>query len=417
MSFRQILSPARPAHDGPGDPVLPPSSEPVNDATGPWDAHVVSSDPSWFTSIPPSRKWLLRDARTNAGVLPLGKVGLLLAEGGLGKTMALVQLAIAMATGSDWLGSFTIPAPGKVLVILGEEDEEEAQRRAFNAVRSARARAPEAGRIVVMPLAGVPCTMVEADERGKIVDAPFLVWLRRYLEKHGPFSLVLVDPLSRFAGTDAETDNASATRFIQALESIATVTGATVLVAHHTNKDARKPGATVSGASARGSSAIFDGVRWGASMSAEKVSCNDPDVDARLGELVTLAIVKSNYSPKGDPVLLRRDRDNGGALLALDVQDHQIVSEARASSNPTAKRQLAKDERALARHSELSELVKVILRESPGLSGRALLAAVQAKRGSCSRATLDAAIASLGGALRVERGPDRSNLHYLAGDS
>ena len=60
----------------------------------------------------------------------------------------------------------------------------------------------------------------------------------------GGFRLVVVDPLSRFAGPDAEKDNAAATRFMQALESLAAPDRA-ILNAHHTNKLSRGPGGSL----------------------------------------------------------------------------------------------------------------------------------------------------------------------------
>ncbi len=383
----------------------------------PWTERVTSSETAWFTDAPPKRRWLLRDGRTalSTGVLPLGKVGLLIAEGGAGKTMTLVALAIAGATGATWFGCYVVATAGRVLLLLGEEDAEEVHRRCYSVARATGAPVPKPGSITVLPLAGLPCPMVEADEKGNAQDAAFLHWLRSYIAQHGPFTLILVDPLSRFAGADAEIDNAAATRFVQALESIATETGATVIVAHHTNKTARGNGAAVTGASARGSSAIYDGVRWAAALSSEHVEMGDPDTAARLGELVTLSIVKSNYSRKGEPLLLRRDQENGGALLPLDEIDLQMVRDARAHLAPRVQRQAKRDEAGKARTTSVADAIRAALRTAPGLSGRKLLAAVVARLGQCSRPTLDAAVAALGAEIRTVDGPDRSTLHYLAG--
>jgi hypothetical protein len=93
----------------------------------------------WCTSAPLPRDWILRDARTPAsdGVLPRGKVGMLLGEGGVSKTMALIQLGVAVATATPWLGALDVPAAGRVLLVLGEEDKEEVRRRIYHAVRAA----------------------------------------------------------------------------------------------------------------------------------------------------------------------------------------------------------------------------------------------------------------------------------------
>ena len=300
-----------------------------------WESRIIVTPSVWYTDAPPKRDWLLRDSRTRRGVLPLGKVGQIIAEGGAGKTIALIQAAIALATCTPWLGTFLPEKEGRSLLVLGEEDALEAQRRIYNARRSANTPTPPDGSIVVLPLAGVVCAMIESDERGDVVDAPFLPWLVDYLTKNGPFSLVGIDPLSRFAGPKAETDNAAATRFIQALESLIVPSGgATVLNLHHVNKMSRSSG-HLDASSGRGSSAFVDGARWQASLGVERVKLEHREEQERLGEIVTFTVTKSNYAMKPEPVLLRRDRDHGGALHELDAADLAAVNEARKAKAAT----------------------------------------------------------------------------------
>ena len=45
---------------------------------------------------------------------------MLVGAGGAGKTHALAQLAISIATGTNWLGKFPIEQPGFVFMGLGE---------------------------------------------------------------------------------------------------------------------------------------------------------------------------------------------------------------------------------------------------------------------------------------------------------
>jgi RecA-family ATPase len=184
---------------------------------------------------PPPIDWFLRDARANgAGVLQRGKVGMLVGEGGAGKPMALCQLAIAVATGGLWLGTFMLPRnPGRALLLLGEEDAPEVQRRLYNAVRATGSDHPSEGSIVVMPLAGVPCPMVELDRvTRQAYDGAFLDELRTYLADQPAFDLIVVDPLSRFAPANTM---ATSLRLVQVLESIAQDYKATVFVSHLTH--------------------------------------------------------------------------------------------------------------------------------------------------------------------------------------
>ena len=253
----------------------------------PWESRLTVVPQEWYETPAPARQWLLRDSRNNSeGVFPLGKVGLLAAEGGAGKTMAVVQLALAVASGTPWLGTFETPNPGKVLMILGEEDAEEVHRRIHRAAHldDHRAHPPE-GAIVTLPLTGIACPMIEDGE-----DGAFLVWLREHVSQTGPYKLIVADPVSRFCGPDAERDNAAGTRFCQALESLVVPSGgASILGSHHVNKQSRGSGATVDASSAQGSSAIVDGVRWVSTIGVEHIP------DAAIDTVLTFAVPKTNY--------------------------------------------------------------------------------------------------------------------------
>lgn len=294
-----------------------------------WDALWRPLEAATFNERPPPRAWLLDK------VLPLGKVGMLAAEGGAGKTIALCQLALSVATGMPWLGTFNVhpAAVGRVLLILGEEDAEEVRRRMWNASQSMKLGpsmlAAAQQRIVALSLAGVPCSFLEHNG-AELTDSPFAGWLRRKLGEPGdPWRLIVLDPLSRFAGADAETDNAAATRFIQSVEALTTRTGATAIVAHHTNKGARGSDATPTTGAARGSSALTDGARWVATMKSEKLVHGDSTINDRLDRVVTIEVTKSNYSKRPAPVTMRHDNEHGGALVRCDETDLALLEEVR----------------------------------------------------------------------------------------
>jgi hypothetical protein len=262
--------------------------------------------------MPAPRRWLLSrpDDDTNRmgnpiGVLPLGKTGLLVAQGGSGKTIALIQLAISVATGRKWLDYFFVPQPGRVLLALAEEDGEELDRRIYDLSGSMRltdAQRELVGRnVIALGLSGEVTSLVTQDGR-ETIETDVLTYFRRRLSE-GEWSLVVLDTLTRFAGGDTEKDAAQATRFIQAAESLCKVPGRpAVLIAHHTNKISRAEGAATSAANARGSSALTDGARWVANL--EGVS----------DESVKLTITKSNYAMGCPVVMLARDAANGGCL-------------------------------------------------------------------------------------------------------
>jgi len=260
---------------------------------------------TWIQEQPRARRWLLTrpndetNGATTQGVLPVGKAGMLYAEGGTGKTFALIQLAVSIVTGRRWLDYFDVPHTGRVLLALAEEDREELHRRLFAVARAMRLTEQQerlAGeRIVALPLAGMPVSVMDADG---VSESSFLRWLRGRL-KGEDYRLVVLDPLSRFAGADTEKDNAAATRFVQQVESMVTP-DCTVLVSHHSRKPSQQ-GDAAAGASAhnaRGASALGAGFRWAAELQT-------------IGIGARFAVTKSNYSQHGRPIDLQRDTDTG----------------------------------------------------------------------------------------------------------
>lgn len=323
-----------------------------------------------FSTEPAPRRWLLErpnpETSGRMGVLQLGKTGLLVSPGGVGKTLALVQLAISVATGRAWLDHFTTPNPGRVLLALAEEDIEEIHRRAYTVARAMRLTDEQidlaAQNIVAMPLAGVHAALVES-AGGRTVETDLLGELRKKLGE-AEYRLVILDPLSRFAGGDTEKDNAAATRFVEAAESLAKGAGRpSVLIAHHTAKPPRADRAgPVSANDARGASALGAGVRWVANLEALA------DGDARF------TVTKSNYAPKGDSLYLIRDFDQGGYLRALTLEESKRRTEARARD--TAEQLSALQERICAVLEEASGTSKDTLSKTLGVRAQLVRSAV-----------------------------------------
>lgn len=280
----------------------------------------------FFDSPPPEPRWLLTRGERGTGAVRMGKVGLVVAAGGIGKTQALVLLALAVATGGWWLGSFHAATPGRVLLALGEEDLEEVKRRMYATAwmlgLSAEEKRLAADRIVVLPLCGIPVALVARPEKfAEAEETAFLAAMRAKLAEHADWSLIALDPLSRWAGADTETDNASATRFIEAAETLAAPAyGApAVIIAHHTPKATRNNNGPIT---PRGASALYDGARWVSTLE-EKTFAERDDADPMPFELVEFAVIKSNLSPRGEPVLLLKDKRHNGALRPLHPSERE----------------------------------------------------------------------------------------------
>jgi hypothetical protein len=214
--------------------------------------------------------------------------------------MSLVQLALSIATGGSWLGAIDVATPGRVLLMLAEEDTEEVRRRIYYCARGMELSDSDAqlalDRIVPLGLSGEDVSLVTADMDSRTV-APTATHaaLMREAAAHD-YSAILLDPLARLAPS-CESDTAIATRTIEALEALARLPSRpTVLVAHHTPKWSRREGggAEQGASAARGVTALTDGVRWVATLTGS----TDDDL--------AIAVVKNNGAPGSEPIQLAR---------------------------------------------------------------------------------------------------------------
>ena len=305
---------------------------------------------------PPDREMLLNapDGESFKGFLPSGIVGLLIAGGGTGKTQALIQLALTVATGADWLGTYKL-APrrvgtgtgfGRVLLALGEEDEEEINRRLWKAVEALDLwRESDAiNRLIVpYPLLGVQCGLTWSDD-GKSPETP-TEWSARFREMlaadaaiNGPWRCIILDPATRFMGANGETDNKAATEWVREVSRLVELDGGpTVLIAHHSTKSALKEGGADQTA-ARGSSALVDGARWVANLGRGRGHVK--------GEIV-LSLTKHNYVGPAAPVSLLYD--SKGYLRKMTDEEREtltveaLVAGLEATAREAKAKQDAKD--------------------------------------------------------------------------
>jgi RecA-family ATPase len=149
-----------------------------------------------------------------------------------------------------------------------------------------------------------------------------------YLEGIGhKWRLVILDPASRFGGSDMEISAAAATMFVSTLEKVTKSDGnPTVLFAHHTNKTSRQSGKTDATA-ARGSAALTDGVRWQVNMEYTPHK-----------SVVTLRHVKTNNTPIAPSLDLWHDSEYTGALRFLTQSERDELNTAKAEAEAELKR-------------------------------------------------------------------------------
>lgn len=256
-----------------------------------------------------------------------GIVAMLVGAGGVGKTHALAQLAVSIATGTNWLGRFPIEQPGYVFMALGENAEEDIHRLLRKIVKSLSKKdlghtffekdpfLEASRRLAVTSVTGSDATFIHQGQP----TAFFRNLLSELIAKEPEegWSCIILDPISRFLGADAETDNAAATLFISLLERLTLELKGqpTVLFGHHMNKSGVGSKNTDQSA-ARGSSAITDGVRWQANLERVRKEESQNEGESFEPNQITLRAVKSNFTVILPEQRLKKDDD--GCLQACD---------------------------------------------------------------------------------------------------
>lgn len=357
----------------------PKADEETVDSRGPLERSLVSYDRRWMTEAPPPLEVLLRDTRTarpgfdGTPFLIRGTPTLLVAEGGIGKSLSMQALAISIATCTRWLGVFQPSAAGRVLILAGEESKDELHWR-FHRINGACPHpVPPDGSIKMGPLEGQDCRLIAPDLYVNRSYSTTALWddLSKVLQTAGdsgaPYDCAIIDTLSIFGGPDVEIDAHAATTFMSKIAGLKEY-GTTPIVTHHTNKTSRGAGSEVATSSARGSTALTDRARCVWTMAYKEIHGLEAEEAERLGHVIVFSHAKSNRTVRAEPVQLRQDKSHGGVLLPLDLQDEKTVSDARAKD---PKAEAKTQSRLEAGRADAVACAKALM-ASPGASRRAL---------------------------------------------
>lgn len=263
--------------------------------------HFIQNDP-------PERQYLLEDC------LPLGKVGAIIGQGGTSKSTLAMQISIGIATGSDPCdGAWKTATTGQVLCLFAEEDTNEIHRRIYNFTRDLSdddKKKVEKNLFVKSMVARDNLITAKSEQSSEVHATDYLIQLLRTIEQFIDLKLIIIDPASRFRGGD-ENAAQDTTRFVEALEQLSQLTGATVLIIHHANKASTSNSSSQN--SARGSSAFVDGLRW----VMEVRTMNEDEfkkkqlINYSRYHFMSARVVKNNYAPpQGEDIWLLRG-ENG----------------------------------------------------------------------------------------------------------
>lgn len=282
----------------------------------------------YLSTPPPLRRWLLKD------LIVLGKVGAVVAPGGSSKSQWLLQLGVSVATGITLAGHWEVGEAGGVLVLFAEDDADEIHRRLHRVhahlqrVGYGKELAALKDRLFMYSTIGIDTLLTKKQADGEVSSTIIIERIAALAEQIPDLRLIVIDPASRFRGGE-ENSNEDATRFVEALEKLAKQTGASIMIAHHTNKGSYGNTDAGQGAS-RGASALTDGLRWQMNLgrpSDAQASALGISKEA-LNGVVAATVTKTNYSAFPPPVLLERGPD--GYLSVISAGQAQKNVELQA---------------------------------------------------------------------------------------
>lgn len=250
---------------------------------------------SELISKPRTTHWLIKD------YLEMNSTALLFGESGAGKSFAVLDMALSIATGKDWHGHPV--TQGAVFYVAGEGQAGVAKRCLAWSVHHDT------------PLNNVPFFV--SCQAINLPDSENMINLMAEIEasQQKP-ALIVFDTLARCLNGD-ENSASDTSAFIQALDTIRNAYGCCVLVVHHSGKDESK--------GARGSSALK------AAMDTELGL-------TKMGDLKRLQVTKQKDHEAPNDKIFNLERaettwldDNGDIIYSavMTLSDHEPTSKSR----------------------------------------------------------------------------------------
>jgi RecA-family ATPase len=294
-----------------------PAYEPPGEAVQPPRFKRVINPADWEGKPKPERKWIIPD------VIPDEAVTLLYGDGGLGKSLAGLQLgaarSIANAT-TDWLGF--LPKPGPTLVLSTEDDGDEMHRRLDDIRIHYGAHWTDLKDIRLIDLVGEDSILGEL-MKGRITPTPMYQALDDYVIEFAP-GLVILDVLAEMFSGD-ENNRPQVSQFVGLLKRLARKHSCAILLLAHPSRAGLNSGSGDSGSTG-----------WnGAARSrlyfshATASDGSEPDPNLRKFE-----VKKSNYGPpslsvtvewkRGVFVLAQGQKAGGLDKLALEAKADRV---------------------------------------------------------------------------------------------
>jgi RecA-family ATPase len=260
----------------------------------------------------PPRQWLVN------GLIPANTVTLLSGDGGAGKSLLALQLAMSVAIGHElpWLDRKI--DKGTAFYVGAEDDLEEMQRRVNDVSMGNMIDMRTLEDLHLSSLTNRDALLSVVDNKTNIVH-PSPLWhqLVSAIEAQKP-KLVVLDTLADFYPGN-ENDRAQARQFIGQLRQVCVKQRTTIVLLSHPSLSGMATGTGTSGNTAWNNS-----VRSRLYMTRLKEDGYEPDKAVRK-----LTVMKSNYGETGAEIMMRWNDwkfDAEGEKVGLD----KVAAEAKA---------------------------------------------------------------------------------------
>ena len=232
----------------------------------------------------PERVWHVHD------LIPANTVTLLSGDGGTGKSLCALQLAVSTALQRPWLGLAV--RHGKAVYLSAEDDKAELHRRLADITRAENATLADLGDLTLRSLAGEDALLAIVAKGGTLQATPLLEAVEQLLQHDCPDLLVL-DTLADYFPGD-ENNRAQARQFIGLLRGLAINHRCAVVMLAHPSLHG-----IASGTGTSGSTGWNNSVRSRLYLSRILDKGYEQNPDARV-----LSVMKSNYSGIGREIAL-----------------------------------------------------------------------------------------------------------------
>ena len=231
------------------------------------------------------------------GLIPRRAVTILGGDGGTGKSLLALQLAVSLQTSINWCGRVVFER-GPAIFLTAEDEIAEVHRRLHDIVREQSTDFDELAGLHLLSLAGEDALLGElGSSRTTIVPTELYRKLDAAIARIKP-RMVVLDTLSDLFGGD-EINRVQARQFIGLLRALAIRHDTTVLLLAHPSLTGINSGTGTSGSTGWSNSArsrlYFSRIKAGGD--------NEDDPDARI-----LTCKKSNYGPTGLGIKMRWQR-------------------------------------------------------------------------------------------------------------